>query len=90
MLVVAALAVGYFRVTPSRPAPEEYSADEVARAEAELKLALAYLGRIGETASTAVGTDVLGNRIVVPISQSIAGALLPAPKTNPGGNGGTT
>ena len=88
MLVVAALAAGYLHET--RPVAPEYSAAEVAQAEAELKLALAYLGQIGETVSTTVGTDVLGNRVVTPISQSIAGALMPAPEPRTGGNGGTT
>jgi len=90
MLVVAALAVGYYHETRPAPAvPDGYSAEEVARAEAELKLALAYLGKIGETASSAVGNDVLEQRVMAPISQSIAGALLPQPETKPGGNGGT-
>lgn len=96
MLVVAALAVGYYsefssETRPTTPVADGYSAEDVARAEAELKLALAYLGRIGETASSAVSNDVLEQRVMAPISQSIAGALLPQPQppAKPGDSGGS-
>jgi anti-sigma factor RsiW len=95
MLVVAALAFGYFRGTPvvgptSGPGTTDYSAADVAHAEAELKLALAYLGRIGETAGDSVGIDVLGKRVMGPVKESIAGALLPRLGVKEVENGGTT
>lgn len=86
LLVVTALGLGYWRAadvpTPVPPAPagaqHEYTAEEIAQAEAELKLALAYLGDIGERARVQIGTQV-GERVIQPLTRSIAGALLPIP-----------
>ncbi len=87
--LVAALGIAYWReagapapVAP--PAPEAaYSEAEIARAEAELKLALAYVGEISDRARETIGAEV-GDRLVEPFSRSIAGALLPVPPPDEG------
>lgn len=50
---------------------------EVVRAEAEVKLALAYLGRIGARTGDIVAEDVLESRVAVPIVRSVQKALAP-------------
>ncbi len=78
LLLAAALGVGYWRLSEPPPPPDAspYSEAEIARAEAELKLALAYLGDISQKASDSFGTE-LGNRVLAPVGRSLAGALLP-------------
>lgn len=85
MLVVAALGVGYWRLAGPTAGPDPtqgYSAQEIAQAEAELKLALAVLGNIGQKARHELGAE-LSERVVAPFSRSIAGALLPIPMSPP-------
>lgn len=84
LLAVAALGAGYLRLAvPESPAvapgPGGYSEAEIARAEAELKLAIAYLGEISQRAGDSFGTEV-GTRMVKPFSLSLTGALLPQPQ----------
>lgn len=74
LLLAAALGIGFWIATIHGPARQQ--AAEVARAEAEVKLALAYLGRISQRTGTAVGDEVLENRVVTPIARSITEAML--------------
>ena len=53
----------------------ELPPDEVARAEAEVKLALAYLGRFTAETRHTVGYDVLGKKVVLPMSRSLRGII---------------
>ena len=79
LLLVAALSVGVYRLSlPPDPAAG-VTPQEIARAEAELKLAFAYLGEISREAGTTFGHEV-GNRVVVPVGQNLAGAMLPEAK----------
>lgn len=96
MVLVAALGVAYYRlagpaVAPPPAPPPAYSSAEIARAEVELKLAFAYLGEIGDKARDSFGTEV-EQRVVVPLSRSITGMLLPQPpppeEAAPEGGGG--
>lgn len=88
LLVVAALGLGYVGLgywrpdgpaPPVGPAQKTYTEAEIARAEAEIKLALAYLGDIGQRTREQLGAE-MGERILEPFSRSIAGALLPFPR----------
>lgn len=88
-LVAVVLGVGYWRLATPPPPPgsqSAYTAEEIAQAEAELKLALAYLGDIGEKARDQLSAEV-SDRVVGPFTRSIAGALLPAGKAEPAGSG---
>lgn len=85
LLVVTALGVGYWRLAGPLAGPgdvPDYTEQEIAQAEAELKLALAVLGNIGQKARNELGTE-LSERVVAPFSRSIAGALLPIPMSPP-------
>ncbi|HEX9735893.1 MAG TPA: zf-HC2 domain-containing protein [Thermoanaerobaculia bacterium] len=84
MVLAAALGVAYYRLAGPPPPPPAYSSAEIAQAEAELKLAFAYLGEIGDKASDTIGTEV-EQRVVVPLTRSITGMLLPEPPPNGGG-----
>jgi hypothetical protein len=76
-LLAVALGVGYWRLSAPAPPPgTAYTEEEIAKAEAEVKLALAYLGDIGEIARERFSAEV-GVRVVTPFTRSIAGALLP-------------
>lgn len=91
MVLAAALGVAYYRLAaPPPPPPAPYSRAEIAQAEAELKLAFAYLGEIGDKARDSIGTEV-EQRVVVPFTRSITGMLLPQPpppeETPPEGGG---
>lgn len=84
MLFLAVLGFGYLRVagptstSPTALPPEaSYSEAEIAQAEAELKLALAYLGRINRKASDTVSSVVPQEHFVGPIGASITQAVLP-------------
>ncbi|MCP4655870.1 MAG: hypothetical protein GY856_10680 [bacterium] len=83
LLLAAALGIGFWYSTIRGPARQQ--AAEVARAEAEVKLALAYLGRIGQRTGTAVGGEVLEDRVVAPIARSITDAMLMRPADSRGG-----
>lgn len=74
LLLVAALGLGVWYAVNREAANQQ--AAEVARAEAEVKLALAYLGRISQRTGTAVGAEVLEDRVVTPIARSITEAML--------------
>lgn len=82
LLVVAALGLGIWRAAnppmPTGGLNQGYTEEEIAQAEEELKLALAYLGNIGDRARVHIGVEV-GQRVVDPLTRSIAGALLPFP-----------
>jgi len=75
LAVLLALVVGLgFETPPADPAGEP-SAAEVAQAEAEIKLALAYVDKISTTTGTAVGRDGLGVYVARPFARSIAGVV---------------
>jgi len=84
MVLAAALGVAYYRLAGPPPPPPAYSSAEIAQAETELKLAFAYLGEIGDKAGDSIGTEV-EQRVVVPLTRSITGMLLPEPPPNGGG-----
>lgn len=87
-LVAVALGIGIWRLsdpvapTPPGGAEAAYTEAEIAQAETELKLALAYLSEIGEKARDQFSAEV-GGRVVAPFTRSIAGALLPADDASP-------
>lgn len=68
--LAAALGIGYL----VQPAPGP-SRQEIARAQAEVELALSYLGRFGAHAGTAVRHDVIEQRLAGPIARSVQSAL---------------
>ncbi len=57
---------------PSAEQPAGIADAEVARAEQEVKLALAYLGQIGQRATHQVSEEVLGHRLVAPIARTVS------------------
>jgi len=79
LLVLFVAGLVLWPAAPTRP-----SRAEIARAEDEVKLALAYLGEIGEDAGTTAGRDVLERRVVVPVTRSLVDSLslatAPAPE----------
>lgn len=64
-LLAAMVAVGALLAPPARLAQPEASpsAAELARAEAEIKLAFAYLGKVGEHAGLTVRDEVIGHMV---------------------------
>lgn len=62
---------------PTPPPVSTHQAEAVAQAEADVKLALAYLGRIGERTGTIVREDVLEQRVATPVLRSVRRALTP-------------
>lgn len=74
--LAAVLAAGLF-LRPATPMPSH----DVAQAEAEVKLALAYLGRIGERTGSIVAKDVLEERVAAPIARSVQSVLRPSTRT---------
>ncbi len=78
--LVAVLAAGLF-LRPATPVPSH----DVAQAEAEVKLALAYLGRIGERTGSIVAQDVLEERVAAPIARSVQRVLKPTAGTTQDG-----
>ncbi|RMH16663.1 MAG: hypothetical protein D6696_17675 [Acidobacteria bacterium] len=75
LLLLAALSFAVLRRPPATPPP--VPAADVAQAEEEVKLALAYLGRIGAQAGTAVRKEVFAERLATPLARSFRGALAP-------------
>ncbi len=67
----SAMSVASVALAPATPA-------EVARAEADVKLALSYLGRISQTAQETVSQEVLGARVAAPLAHSLRQVVTPA------------
>ena len=59
----------------SQQQPRQPSAAEVARAAAQARYALAYLGKVSREASLDVRDDVLARRVVLPAAQSVSHTL---------------
>lgn len=90
-VIAAAFGIGYLERPPSLLTPSLIDSAaapgtarlggetelQVAQAEAEVKLALAYLGRIGARTGNIVAQDVLEARVAVPIARSVRHALRP-------------
>jgi anti-sigma factor RsiW len=68
--LVAVLAAGGALLWPRRPAPARPSASELARAELELKLAFAYLGRVGREAGVRVRDEMVAN-VLAPTERAL-------------------
>lgn len=68
--LVAALAAAGALLLPSRPVPAP-SAQEVARAEVEMKLAFAYLSRVGRDAGVRVRDEVVAS-VIAPTRRAVA------------------
>ena len=65
-LLVIALEVG-----PRKPPPATVSPEEVARAEAEVKWTLAYLGEMGLRAGFLVRDEVIESQVVEPVKRAV-------------------
>ncbi len=73
LAAATALAIGLRWHSDLRPNPPIDPA--VAQAKEDIKLALAYLGRMGEQTGTIVRDDVLATRVASPVVRSIREAL---------------
>jgi anti-sigma factor RsiW len=70
--LVATLTGAGALVLTRRPPEPRPSAEELARAEIEIKLAFAYLGRVGREAGVRVRDEVMAN-VIAPTQRAIAG-----------------
>ncbi len=75
LAAATALAIGLSWQSKLTVAPTITVDPEVAQAEAEIKLALAYLGRMGEQTGAIVRDNVLAERVASPVVRSIREAL---------------
>ena len=89
-VVVAVVTVTSLLLTRGRPELTPPSAAEIARAEAEGKWTLAYLGEIGRRTGLAVRDDVIHTRVLKPAGDAVKSALGAASGAVPENNGGST
>jgi anti-sigma factor RsiW len=94
LLAVLALGAAFWLGSGREPAPAVASHDtelianhevvasdeEVRQAEEEIKIALAYLGKISQKAGDSVTQGVLGHRALAPIARALAPLLTPSDK----------
>jgi anti-sigma factor RsiW len=74
----AALLIHDLDRPPRQPPPPAVSAEALARATAEARLAFAYVGRAGRRAASDLRDDVLERHLVTPVARTLRGAF-PAP-----------
>lgn len=80
------LIASFYLASRSVPPPEEIQPSvEVAQAEAEVKLALAYLGQISRATGQAVGQEILGEKVALPMARSLREIVSPKPLPRAGG-----
>lgn len=77
LALLAVVAIGLWEQQTPPPQPPAITAEEVRRAEADVKLALAYLGEIGRSTGEAVEQDALASRVMAPVARSLAGVFHP-------------
>lgn len=78
--LLAALGAAFLARDLGGPAaaPPAASPQEVARATAEARFALEFVGRAGRRTGLDLRDDVLGRHLVAPVARTLRGALAPA------------